>query len=64
MADQALTDEQLRALLQEYLTILHTWRARHTDDRWRVDAQFVERFEDLNENASRLFATPEEGLNR
>jgi hypothetical protein len=45
-------------------TCFHTWRARHTDDRWRVDAQLVERFEDLNENAARLFATPDEGLNR
>jgi hypothetical protein len=24
----------------------------------------VERFEDLNDNAERLFATPDEGLNR
>ena len=27
-------------------------------------AQTVERFEDLNENSQRLFATPDEGLNR
>jgi hypothetical protein len=33
-------------------------------DRWRVAAQIVERFEDLNDNAERLFATPDEGLNR
>jgi hypothetical protein len=33
-------------------------------DEWRVAAQMVERFEDLNENSKRLFATPEEGLNR
>jgi hypothetical protein len=42
----------------------HTWRLRREPDRWRVAAQIVERFEDLNENAERLFATPEEGLNR
>jgi hypothetical protein len=29
-----------------------------------VAAQIVERFEDLNDNAARLFATPAEGLNR
>jgi hypothetical protein len=42
----------------------HTWRVRLIDGRWRVAAQLVERFEDLNENAQRLFATPDEGLNR
>jgi SnoaL-like domain len=42
----------------------HTWRAHRAPDRWRVGAQIVERFEDLNDNAERLFATPEEGLNR
>jgi hypothetical protein len=42
----------------------HTWRVRHIDDDWRVAAQMVERFADLNENSERLFATPEEGLNR
>jgi hypothetical protein len=42
----------------------HTWRARRMPDRWRVAAQIVERFEDLNTNAERLFATPDEGLNR
>jgi SnoaL-like domain len=42
----------------------HTWRLRREPDRWRVAAQIVERFADLNENSKRLFATPEEGLNR
>ncbi len=31
---------------------------------WRVAAQLVEGFEDLNENARRLFGTPAQGLNR
>jgi len=42
----------------------HSWRVREQDGDWRVAAQLVERFEDLNENSERLFATPEEGLNR
>jgi hypothetical protein len=42
----------------------HRWRVRHEDDRWRVAAQLVERFEDLNDNAARLFSTPADGLNR
>jgi hypothetical protein len=42
----------------------HTWRVREVDGRWRVAAQLVERFADLNDNAERLFATPDEGLNR
>jgi hypothetical protein len=42
----------------------HTWRLRRAQDRWRVAAQMVERFADLNDNAERLFATPDEGLNR
>jgi hypothetical protein len=42
----------------------HTWRVREVDGRWRVAVQLVERFDDLNENAERLFATPDEGLNR
>jgi hypothetical protein len=29
-----------------------------------VAAQLVERFDDLNENSRKLFATPDEGLNR
>ena len=42
----------------------HRWRLRRAPDRWRVAAQIVEGFDGLNENAVRLFATPEEGLNR
>jgi hypothetical protein len=42
----------------------HHWRVRREPDRWRVAAQIVERFDDLNDNAARLFATPDEGLNR
>jgi hypothetical protein len=42
----------------------HHWRLRQAPDRWRVAAQIVERFEDLNDNSKRLFATPDEGLNR
>jgi hypothetical protein len=37
---------------------------RRVDGQWRVAAQLVERFEDLNDNAAHLFATPEAGLNR
>jgi hypothetical protein len=42
----------------------HTWRVRAVDGEWRVAAQMVERFADLNDNSRQLFATPEEGLNR
>jgi hypothetical protein len=42
----------------------HIWRLRREPDRWRVAAQIVERFADLNDNSKRLFATPDEGLNR
>src|SRR5262249_1665111 len=42
----------------------HCWRLRREPDRWRVAAQIVERFQDLNDNAQRLFGTPDEGLNR
>lgn len=45
-------------------TCFHTWRVRREDDAGRVAGQLVERFEDLNDNAVRLFATPQEGLNR
>jgi hypothetical protein len=45
-------------------TCFHTWRVRRVDGQWRVAAQLVERFADLNDNAARLFSTPEEGLNR
>jgi SnoaL-like domain len=43
---------------------IHHWRVREVEGSWRVAAQMVERFEDLNENSERLFATPDEGLNR
>jgi capsid protein len=43
---------------------IHHWRVRELDGDWRVAAQMVERFEDLNDNSKRLFATPDEGLNR
>src|SRR5262249_34578228 len=43
---------------------IHHWRARDVEGEWRVAAQMVERFEDLNENSETLFATPDEGLNR
>jgi capsid protein len=43
---------------------LHRWRVRQVEGDWRVAAQMVERFEDLNDNSKRLFATPDEGLNR
>jgi hypothetical protein len=43
---------------------IHAWRVRRLDGSGRVAAQMVERFADLNENSKRLFATPEEGLNR
>jgi SnoaL-like domain len=42
----------------------HTWRLRREPDRWRVAAQIVDHFADLNDNSKRLFATPDEGLNR
>ena len=42
----------------------HRWRVREVDGEWRVAAQMVERFEELNENSQRLFATPDEGLHR
>jgi hypothetical protein len=37
---------------------------RLVGSQWRVAAQLVERFDDLDENAKRLFATPQQGLNR
>src|SRR5262249_53261472 len=42
----------------------HTWRWRGGAGRWRVAAQLGRRVDDLNDNAERLFATPDEGLNR
>jgi capsid protein len=50
---------------EEYTgTCFHRWRVREVDGEWRVAAQMVERFDDLNENSKRLFAKPDEGLNR
>lgn len=45
-------------------TAFHTWRLRRDDTgRLRVAAQLVDRLADLNDNAQRLFATPDQGLN-
>jgi hypothetical protein len=46
-------------------TAFHTWLLRRDDTgRLRVAAQIVDGFADLNDNAKRLFATPDQGLNR
>jgi hypothetical protein len=46
-------------------TAFHTWLLRRDDTgRLRVAAQIVDGFSDLNDNARRLFATPDQGLNR
>jgi hypothetical protein len=42
----------------------HTWRVRLVDGKWRVAAQLVDGFDDLNDNAKELFSTPDEGLKR
>src|SRR5262245_37526142 len=43
----------------------HTWLLRRDDaGRLRVAAPLVDAFSDLNDNAKRLFATPDEGLTR
>jgi hypothetical protein len=42
----------------------HSRRLRREPDRWRVAAQIVQRFDDPNDNAARLFATQDKGLNR
>jgi hypothetical protein len=43
----------------------HTWLLRPDNTgRLRVAAQIVDGFANLNDNAKRLFATPDEGLNR
>src|SRR5262245_10627218 len=44
----------------------HTWVLRYSTAAadWRVAMQIVDGFADLNDNAERLFATPDEGLNR
>lgn len=45
---------------------LHTWRLRRsaTGPPWRVAAQLVDGFADLNESAARLFSAPDAGLSR
>jgi len=46
-------------------TAFHTWLLRRdTAGRLKVAAQIVDGFSDLNDNAKRLFAKPETGLNR
>jgi hypothetical protein len=46
-------------------TAFHTWLLRRDEaGRLRVAAQLVDGFADLNDNAQRLFATPDQGLNR
>jgi hypothetical protein len=45
-------------------TAFHTWALRRDDGRLRVAAQIVDGFSDLNDNAERLFAKPNQGLNR
>jgi hypothetical protein len=45
-------------------TAFHTWLLRNDRGRLRVAAQIVDGFADLNDNAKRLFATPDQGLNR
>jgi hypothetical protein len=46
-------------------TAFHTWRLRRDNaGRLKVAAQIVDGFADLNANAKRLFASPEDGLNR
>jgi hypothetical protein len=46
-------------------TAFHTWLLRRDDaGRLRVAAQIIDGFADLNDDAERLFATPDQGLNR
>jgi hypothetical protein len=46
-------------------TAFHTWLLRRdAAGQLRVAAQIVDGFSNLNDNAKRLFATPDEGLNR
>jgi hypothetical protein len=42
----------------------HTWRLRRgsSDGQWRVAAQIVDGFAQLNQNAATLFGAPTEGL--
>jgi hypothetical protein len=46
-------------------TAFHTWLLhRDAAGKLRVAAQLVDGFSDLNDNAERLFARPDQGLNR
>jgi hypothetical protein len=45
-------------------TAFHTWRLLREGGTLKVAAQIVDGFADLNESSKRLFATPEQGLNR
>ena len=44
--------------------VWHTWRLRRDESEgtWRVAAQIVDGFAQLNQNAARLFGAPTEGL--
>jgi hypothetical protein len=44
--------------------VWHTWRVRRdpAEGRWRVAAQIVDGFAELNDNAATLFGAPTEGL--
>jgi hypothetical protein len=44
--------------------VWHTWRLRResSDGQWRVAAQIVDGFAQLNDNAATLFGAPTEGL--
>ena len=44
--------------------VWHTWRMRRepSEDRWRIAAQIVDGFAQLNDNAATLFGAPAEGL--
>jgi hypothetical protein len=44
--------------------VWHTWRLRRepAEGRWRVAAQIVDGFAELNDNAATLFGAPTEGL--
>jgi hypothetical protein len=57
--------EALSPVSEEFTgSCFHSWRVRNVDGEWRIAAQMVERFADLNDNSERLFSTPEEGLKR
>jgi hypothetical protein len=44
--------------------VWHTWRLRRepSEGRWRIAAQIVDGFAQLNDNAATLFGAPTEGL--